>query len=154
MSNTCICARLQSLQVKIFWFFSPGKGRWCSFKDKMKCCSIKIICQSCSSGWLQPRFGVMRSYPEQVISRNTWGGGSCMITASPFCWFLQHSAQQWELQSTNKSLPHYAPSVGLFRAPTLAPAPEVYLFFTEIPLGYRLLFWFAEKKKNPPCHII
>lgn len=47
----------------------------------------------------------------------------------------------------NKSLLHYA-LVGLFRPPTSVPASEDFLFFPEIPLRYRLLFWFGEGKEN------
>lgn len=90
---------------------------------------------------------VSHSYPEQVISRNTRGGGGWMITASPLCWFLQHAHSSETCIARNKSLPHYAPSVGLFRAPTLVLAMEDYLFFPEIPLRYRLLVWFAQKEK-------
>lgn len=99
---------------------------------------------------------VSHSYPEQVISRNTrgGGGGGWMITASPFLWFLQHTHSTETCIACNKSLPHYAPSGGLFRAPTLVLATEDYLFFPEIPLRYRPLVWFAHKEKKKSLHLI
>lgn len=80
------------------------------------------------------------SYPEQEISRNTrGGGGGWMIIASPFLCFLQHTHSTETCIACHKSLPHYAPSGGLFRAPTLVLAMEDYLFSPEIPLRYRAL---------------
>lgn len=71
-----------------------------------------------------------------------------MITASPFLWFLQHTHSSETCIARHKSLPHYAPSGGLFRAPILVLAAEDYLFFPEIPL------WFDLHTRKKSLHLI
>lgn len=129
----------------VFKMYFLGSRRWC-LKYETKCCSTKIICQSCSSGRLQPCLGVTLISWAGNIQKHT--RRRRMITASPFLWFLQHTHSSETCIACNKSLPHYAPSGGLFRAPTLALAAEDYLFFPEIPVWYRPLVWFAHREKK------
>lgn len=141
-----ICGKFQNIDMQVFKFIfqSVGDG---ALNMRQNVAAQRSFANPAAQGGCSPVL-VSHSYPEQVISRNTWGGGGWMITASPLRWFLHHTHSSETCIARNKSLPHYAPSVGLFRAPTLVLAVEDYLFFPEIPLRCRLLVWFAQKEKN------